>query len=845
MTMDKRISLSKENIEYLRRAFSHFFPEDAIYAADKPFESGEFNWKNRADFIDFVYRLTGISIKSEKDLGAIKKAQFEIENLLGESPSPEKPVEANVPDKEARALQELERQKREADLEKTRVNAEQEIKRSIEKQQKIQEYLKNRKVVVTPTEKLTEVTLTPDEKEKIYNLARAVNTDPGTTQKIIEEKIRESVGKSSEDVKKNVTDPLITKTTLDLIEKIKPFSEYSKPEEIPDNIQTLNPVSPLIAITNSDDPRLKELIPDVEARNSLAQNTKYLSFAVDSERSLNSALTAPLFENSKNISTLFYPQQISEFQIAEDQRNEENREEGAEISLGDVYNQGRDLRDVWQKIANRTVTADEVTTSVISAAPSYALGDVSAAGSATYFTTLALPATVGGVVGLGTNLYLSSYTPIFADWVATSTPLLAEFTTTPTPVFTEWATTSTPWFSFTTSEISSPLSIEPKWMISGKWVEPTPGVTVLTAQEAATEKLANTAVVKGAGAKAGQTTTLALATKKGISGLIAKVGAFLGSVGPVIGTIIGAVVGWVVGKIAEKIPWKKIGPWLLGGLIGGFAYFVAGPIVGIVAGVGAFGLAAASAGGSITLGAVGAGIGGFFKIVGGIIATSFITTPFLIGLLFTPIIVALILFIINSGAYVVPMGSSVTAINFSCKTDQNGDQSLPTSDSPSADAAICIVSYLKQFNLNPLTGSLVGSTSWNNLEKVLAKPALDALNVSATYNNYLQCVGFTSATAGLAYNQAFAQINACSYINHPPAGYSYVSGINGIKSGDFFVIDGVDGCSNTSPGHIGVVVSVDGALISCADANMTGAGQVRATRGCFALAQLSGYLRKQ
>ena len=58
------ISLSKENIRYIRDAFSHFFPEDAVYSADKPYVSGEFNWDNRKEFIGFVYRLTGVHIKN-------------------------------------------------------------------------------------------------------------------------------------------------------------------------------------------------------------------------------------------------------------------------------------------------------------------------------------------------------------------------------------------------------------------------------------------------------------------------------------------------------------------------------------------------------------------------------------------------------------------------------------------------------------------------------------------------------------------------------------------------------------------------------------------------------------
>ncbi|KKR43380.1 MAG: hypothetical protein UT76_C0011G0001, partial [Candidatus Woesebacteria bacterium GW2011_GWB1_40_12] len=79
--MANKISLTSENTKYLIDAFTHFFPEDTIYAADKPYVSGEFNWKNRADFIDFINRLTGVLIKSERDLENIKKAQLAVEAL--------------------------------------------------------------------------------------------------------------------------------------------------------------------------------------------------------------------------------------------------------------------------------------------------------------------------------------------------------------------------------------------------------------------------------------------------------------------------------------------------------------------------------------------------------------------------------------------------------------------------------------------------------------------------------------------------------------------------------------------------------------------------------------------
>ena len=57
--------------------------------------------------------------------------------------------------------------------------------------------------------------------------------------------------------------------------------------------------------------------------------------------------------------------------------------------------------------------------------------------------------------------------------------------------------------------------------------------------------------------------------------------------------------------------------------------------------------------GGLTLGGIGAGIGNFFSALGGAFLGA-VGTPILITLLVFPVIVAFILFVINSGADIVP-----------------------------------------------------------------------------------------------------------------------------------------------------------------------------------------------
>src|SRR5258708_21095 len=273
------------------------------------------------------------------------------------------------------------------------------------------------------------------------------------------------------------------------------------------------------------------------------------------------------------------------------------------------------------------------------------------------------------------------------------------------------------------------------------------------------------------------------------------------------------------------------------GALGGFV--ILGPIGAIAGGIGGAALGSGVGGGGAS--AAISTVSGGFVALGGAFASALIA-PFVIAIIAIPAAVALILFIINSGAYVTPPGFLSGTVNIICKVSKDESQ---TSGSTAADAAICIVTYLNQFNLNPLLKDLVNSPAWQSLASVLPKPALDALATSAPVDGHLQCVGFVAATAGFAYGQSFGQINACDYIKNHPAGYTFVSGTSGIQSGDFFIIDSNGDCSSSSPGHIGVVISVDGTLISCADANYIADGKARTAHGCFALSQIAGYLHRR
>lgn len=194
------------------------------------------------------------------------------------------------------------------------------------------------------------------------------------------------------------------------------------------------------------------------------------------------------------------------------------------------------------------------------------------------------------------------------------------------------------------------------------------------------------------------------AAKAGGTGAGAAIGAALGIGGgplAIITAAIGAVISWV----ASKINWKKLKEYSAY-IIGGLAALIALPFVGLGAAIGvglgttviSFGLGAAA--GGLTA----AGIGGWIVNFLGAVASATlgaIGIPILVTLLGFPVVVAIILFIINSGAYIVPPSALTSSLGrglvVQC-TSAQGPVGVPgpTSSSPIANRAWEIVSDLYQ-----------------------------------------------------------------------------------------------------------------------------------------------------
>jgi hypothetical protein len=192
-----------------------------------------------------------------------------------------------------------------------------------------------------------------------------------------------------------------------------------------------------------------------------------------------------------------------------------------------------------------------------------------------------------------------------------------------------------------------------------------------------------------AGATVIAKTGVETAAKTGLKGAISKLTASLGSAAGPIGTVLGWLGGEALVKIAEKIPWHTVKKWsaaILGGTVG----LIALPMVGfggaVGIGLGATALSASFGGGlgGFTLARAGQGIGSFFGALASAVLGA-VGIPILTTFLVFPLVVIFILFMINSGAYIVPpslssLGSENPYIDIVKTSDPKGP--LQNSDLP-------------------------------------------------------------------------------------------------------------------------------------------------------------------
>jgi hypothetical protein len=163
---------------------------------------------------------------------------------------------------------------------------------------------------------------------------------------------------------------------------------------------------------------------------------------------------------------------------------------------------------------------------------------------------------------------------------------------------------------------------------------------------------------------------------KAVSGLAGKAagavtakaaGAGIGTaVGGPVGSAVGYAVGWISNKVVGKAldflrEHRDVAYALLFVPVAGAGLIFGIPVLTVAGGVG---MAVSLTGGTgAAVSGIGGALGSFFGALPSLFVTA-IATPVIVALISIPVIVALILFIINSGAYIVPpLPSSAVAEN--------------------------------------------------------------------------------------------------------------------------------------------------------------------------------------
>lgn len=783
--------INNRNIQDIRNGFNRYFPEDIPEKSfiDGSYSSGDFKWKNRDDFINFIGSEVKIYINIKKSnklelAQTIRQAQQAFEQRVL---TPERSAEANIPENIKELTQESEK-----------VSA-------------------ARKKIIAESNRQVRLYITKAENNKLHDLPEA------SKEKVLSKSIPELTQEIEKSISKSL--PGLSDDQIKLMAKDAAYKAVDAVANRDKYVELARESAVLRAIS-TDATVLPKIIKDKETLESVRQAAKEISVLQDMQtKSARMIWTAFDKETGESI---FPSSKDFEIEVSGSSGKEpvfEFRPEGLLRGYETLLNNNTNLLKSF--------------------------GDVP--------------------VNEFQKLILSRANIWIEGQISTNFPQLSRFfTSTESQAFFSQIGVGT-----VTVDLSGPLG-------------------TFFIENPATLPIANSflegfgvTIGAGGGAAAGAlaASTAATATEISITGGIMASEAFLGgaavsaagatsgaaagaaagtAIAPVVGTAIGAVVGLVapkaVGMVKNLVVKAGKGIVVAAGVVfGGGIAFAAGSNIlvgGLVGGTATWGVSTLATGGisgvqaSLASGvsAIGTGINVVFStFLAGIAAP---VIGFLIGF---PIVVALILFIINSGAYVVPQGSfnlsgsisiSGTPLNIDCSSlDKNLEKT--------SYAAELIYCALSKSGMNPLLKKDIPGLQ--RLASVLNSDAIDALARSAPVDGHLQCIGYVSAVAGQAYSQNWGQVsNACSYVNHAPSGYKYVSGTQGMKSGDIFVIGSKDcglcGTENAkvgSCGHIGVVISVDGVGVSCADANAAGTGKVRVDKGCLTTNDITGYIRRK
>jgi hypothetical protein len=596
--------IETETLKKLRAAFEETFKKEL--GIEDYYSPGQTTWaipeigltytsnQSNDELKNYVYEIT--DTKSFRQADAVLAEEVEIREKGEDVEKTEQKIpEENIPSAAKRESQAAELESREAAIAAAKQKGAEQTQAFLKQQEvraeRVKKELENKKIWAR-VEESEKPTLVPEDQKAYEKLEKEAKIAPRTLTENLAKEIEKNI---PEDIKQNSTE-----------EEVSVYSQNLAASTVA-NIRVPRVVSPepeiLLALSTSPEV-LQKIVSQKEAQNALLQSTSTLAFVKTFPEAFNRGVLETVV--GEKVTTLIMgPSYKVTFS---------DTPEGASyaVNLGQTFLSGETLKN--NPLLN--VATNEARGRLLDIGKQQFSSYLGSLPTDSFLGRLAARGEFGGIIStLGPAANLGA-TNAFGSFILRFTPEYAP----------------------AVSGLGNLLGLN--FGISTIGATAATGVVEAGVATAAGEAV-GTAVGVAGGEAAG-----------------AAVGAAAGTVVPIVGNIIGAIIGAAAGWVASKIPWKKVLKFsaiALGigvGLITGLFFGIG---TGIAAGAGTTLFSAALGGGlgGLTLGGIGSLIGGVFVAIGGA-ALGAIGMPILVTLLTFPVVVALILFIINSGAYIVP-----------------------------------------------------------------------------------------------------------------------------------------------------------------------------------------------
>jgi len=608
---------------------------------------GKFHWSTNSEFLRYITDLTQTEdVRSASNIlysTLTKVPKYEAPTMTG---APESSA-ATVPSKAQREVQEEELTSREARIKTSVDKAKSDVEAEIQRQEKLREKLQETKVKVK-VEEPKPAQLNEDEQAALNKLREAAQKSPKQLYDQIEPKIetrlRESVAGAS--------DQQISAAAK--VGAYRTLTELRGQEKLVDNISIATAVvqHPQVVVSSVADAETFEQLKNTAERVIATQALEYKFDWEISSATFGESFTENVFgpKNLDLVRTTFSstPQEgYKDFDLSSISNNYTETLTNDNFVLQNV--EGFATDKIQSKILGRIGTWAE--SKLPQGFVEQALSNKAIVAALDIFGVNIGPSIAWeGTTMFGRLAISTGYGPV-VGWIGEFTGINLGVSMAATSVATEVAGET-----IATAALAGTETLMTAGSVGASTIA---GIGV----EAATTTLA--------GAAAGVTTT-AVGAGTGVAGGAAA-GAAAGSIVPGPGTAVGAVIGAIGGIVAgivgpKAMGWiknnsRKIGQFALAGVAAMFG-FVAGGFTGAAIGAGlGIGASALMQGGLPGLQSAASSVASGVSGATGAIWNTFLqgmAAPILIFLLAFPLVVTLIIFIINSGAYIVPPGDRGT-----------------------------------------------------------------------------------------------------------------------------------------------------------------------------------------